>query len=179
MSDGAGVLEGAYAFDALLAADTGGLHAAEGGAQVEAGGAVVVHPDITANQLAANPVGRLGIGRPNRAAQTGPTIVRHTDGFRFSLEGDQRNLRAELLFGHDAQLEMASAVEYASPPFRVTEIPQLVNEIKKSWDDYHAAIAAKGFRANDASFFPFATLRSGEENLVDRDRARAQSRTRP
>ncbi len=74
--------------------------------------------------------------------------------------------------GHDAQLEMASAVEYASPPFRVTEVQQLVKEIKKSWDDYHAAIAAKGFKANDASFFPFATLKSAEGNLVDRDRAR-------
>ena len=74
--------------------------------------------------------------------------------------------------GHEAQLEMASAVEYASPPFRVTEVPQLVREIKKSWDDYLAAIAAKGFRINDASFFPFATLKSAESNLVDRDRAR-------
>jgi len=74
--------------------------------------------------------------------------------------------------GHDAQLEMSSAVEYASPPFRITEIPRLVAEIKKAWEDYHAAIASKGFKANDASFFPFATLKSAEENLVDRDRAR-------
>lgn len=84
---------------------------------------------------------------------------------------------AELLaylkkLGHQAQLEMASAVEYASPPFRVTEVTQLVKEIKQSWDDYHQAIEAKGFVANDSPFFPFATLQSAEENLVDRDRAR-------
>jgi len=74
--------------------------------------------------------------------------------------------------GHDAQLEMASAVEYASQPFRVTEVPRLVDQIKKAWQDYTGAIAAKGFKVNDASFFPFATLKSAEGNLVDRDRAR-------
>lgn len=86
---------------------------------------------------------------------------------------DSQNLLEYLKsIGHNAQLEMASAVEYASPPFRVTEVPQLVKEIRQSWDDYHAAIKSQGFEANDASFFPFATLESAEKNLVDRDRAR-------
>lgn len=74
--------------------------------------------------------------------------------------------------GHRPQLEMASAVEYASPPFRVTEVPQLAREVRQSFADYTAAIRAKGFIPNDASFFPFATLESAEANLVDRDRAR-------
>lgn len=74
--------------------------------------------------------------------------------------------------GLQPQLEMASAVEYASPPFRVTEVPHLVQEIKQAWEDYHKAIVAQGLTANDASFFPFATLESAEQNLVDRDRAR-------
>lgn len=74
--------------------------------------------------------------------------------------------------GYHAQLEMASAVEYASPPFRLTKIAQAVKEVADSWSDYNAAIRAQGFVANDASFFPFATLKSAEENLVDRDRAR-------
>src|ERR1700736_6662529 len=83
MGDRAGILEGADAFNALLAANTRRLHAAEGGAQVEAGGAVVVDPNITADQLAADSIGRLGIGRPDRTAQARPAVVRHTDGCLF------------------------------------------------------------------------------------------------
>lgn len=74
--------------------------------------------------------------------------------------------------GHQPQLEMASAVEYASPPFRVTEVPQLVNEIRSSFKDYTAAIKDQGFTPNDSSLLPFVTLQSAEDNLVDRDRAR-------
>src|SRR6187402_778185 len=46
--DGARVLEGADALDALLAADARGLHAAERRTQVQAGGAVVIVPDVAA-----------------------------------------------------------------------------------------------------------------------------------
>ena len=74
--------------------------------------------------------------------------------------------------GHQPQLEMASAVEYASPPFRVTEVRRLVDEINNAWDAYNGAIKAKGFTPNNSSFFPFATLETAEGNLVDRDRAR-------
>lgn len=74
--------------------------------------------------------------------------------------------------GHQPQLEMASAVEYASPPFRVTEVPQLVAEIRQSWKDYTAAIREQGFTPNDSALLPFVTLESAESNLVDRDRAR-------
>ncbi|MEZ0262483.1 MAG: hypothetical protein ACAH80_15875 [Alphaproteobacteria bacterium] len=74
--------------------------------------------------------------------------------------------------GQQPQLEMASAVEYASPPFRVTEVPQLVKEIQTGWQEYNAAISEKGFTANDSALLPFVTLESAESNLVDRDRAR-------
>lgn len=74
--------------------------------------------------------------------------------------------------GQQPQLEMASAVEYASPPFRVTEVPQLVKEIQSGWQEYNAAIREKGFTANDSALLPFVTLESAESNLVDRDRAR-------
>lgn len=74
--------------------------------------------------------------------------------------------------GHNPQLEMASAVEYASPAFRVTEVPQLVEEITQSYNDYRAAIRAEGFIPSDAALLPFVTLASAESNLVDRDRAR-------
>ena len=74
--------------------------------------------------------------------------------------------------GHAPQLEMASAVEYASPPFRVTEVPQLVKEIKQAFGDYTDAIKSQGFTPNDSALLPFVTLESAESNLVDRDRAR-------
>ena len=74
--------------------------------------------------------------------------------------------------GHAPQLEMASAVEYASPAFRVTEVPQLVKEIKQAFSDYNDAIRSQGFTPNDSALLPFVTLESAESNLVDRDRAR-------
>jgi hypothetical protein len=74
--------------------------------------------------------------------------------------------------GHAPQLEMASAVEYASPAFRVTEVPQLLQEIRQSYADYTDAIRAQGFTVNDSALLPFVTLASAESNLVDRDRAR-------
>ena len=74
--------------------------------------------------------------------------------------------------GHQPQLEMASAVEYASPAFRVTEVAQLNREITESFKAYTDAIRDKGFTPNDQSLFPFATLQTAEDNLVDRDRAR-------
>jgi len=74
--------------------------------------------------------------------------------------------------GYQPQLEMASAVEYASPPYRVTEAAQLTAEIRQSFAAYNDAIREKGFTPNDQSLLPFATLDSAEGNLVDRDRAR-------
>jgi hypothetical protein len=61
------LLEGADAFDALLAADARRLHSAEGSTQVEARGAVIVDPDITADALAGDSIGCLGLGCPDRA----------------------------------------------------------------------------------------------------------------
>ncbi len=74
--------------------------------------------------------------------------------------------------GQNPQLEMASAVEYASPPFRVTETAQLNAEVKSAWQEYKAAIHAQGLIPSDGALLPFVTLDSAKENLVDRDRAR-------
>src|SRR5690606_24403061 len=74
--------------------------------------------------------------------------------------------------GLSPQLEMASAVEYASPAFRVTETAQLNAEIAQAWQDYTAAIRDKGLIPSDGALLPFVTLDSAKENLVDRDRAR-------
>lgn len=73
---------------------------------------------------------------------------------------------------HQPQLEMASAIEYASPAFRVTEINRLCEEIQGAWFDFHDAIARAGLQAHDGALLPFATVDSAKEVLVDRDRAR-------
>lgn len=74
--------------------------------------------------------------------------------------------------GHKPQLEMASAIEYASPAFRVTEVALLSREIAQSWESYIAAIRDFGLIPSDGALLPFVTLASAKENLVDRDRAR-------
>lgn len=74
--------------------------------------------------------------------------------------------------GLEPQLEMASAVEYASPAYPVTEVAKLNGEIAKAWQDYTQGIRDAGFQTNDAALAPFVTLDSAKENLVDRDRAR-------
>lgn len=74
--------------------------------------------------------------------------------------------------GYPAQLEMASAIEYASQPQRVTDISLLMNEVKDSWQAYTQAINDLGLKIYDGAQLPFATLETARANLVDRDRAR-------
>lgn len=74
--------------------------------------------------------------------------------------------------GEEPQLEMASAVEYASPAYPVTEVATLNREIARAWHSYQDGIREAGFKTNDAALAPFVTLDSAKENLVDRDRAR-------
>lgn len=74
--------------------------------------------------------------------------------------------------GQTPQLEMASAVEYASPAFRVTEADNLNTEIKSAWDVYQQEIRNLGFIASDNAIASFNTLEHAAENLVDRERAR-------
>lgn len=74
--------------------------------------------------------------------------------------------------GLEPQLEMASAVEYASPAFPVTETAKLNSTIARAWQAYKQGIEDAGFKTNDAALAPFVTLDSAKDNLVDRDRAR-------
>ncbi|MDP2204848.1 MAG: hypothetical protein Q8K65_00925 [Alphaproteobacteria bacterium] len=74
--------------------------------------------------------------------------------------------------GLEPQLEMASAVEYASPAYPVTQVAKLNAEIAQAWQDYTQGIHDAGFQTNDAALAPFVTLDSAKDNLVDRDRAR-------
>jgi hypothetical protein len=98
------------------------------GARRSRRGAVVVDPDVTADQLAANPVGRFRIRRRNRAGQASPRVVRRTDGAFLGLEGEHGNHRTELLFGDDAQREFridheGRALMLASTPVTTLSTP--------------------------------------------------------
>lgn len=74
--------------------------------------------------------------------------------------------------GLSPQLEMASAIEYASPARPVTDVARLNAEIAQAWADYTQGIRDAGFEVNDGALAPFVTLESARDNLVDRDRAR-------
>src|SRR5690606_8736374 len=56
--------------------------------------------------------------------------------------------------GHAPQLEIASAIEYASPAFCVTETTPLLREITQALGDYDAAIQAQGLVRNDGAMAP-------------------------
>lgn len=101
-----GVLEGADAFDALFTAESGLLHPAERGAQVEARGAVVVDPDVAADQLRADALGGIRAVGPDRSAEPAPGVVRQRDGLFFGVEGDDRDDGPELLLGDDAEVRV-------------------------------------------------------------------------
>ena len=73
--------------------------------------------------------------------------------------------------GQAPQLEMASAVEYASPAFRVTELAAMNQKVAEDYAVFRAAIERAGLQVG-TSQLPFATLDSARENLVDRERAR-------
>lgn len=73
--------------------------------------------------------------------------------------------------GQAPQLEMASALEYASPAFRVTELARMNRQVAEDYAVFLDAIAAAGLHTGSAQL-PFATLASARKNLVDRERAR-------
>ena len=73
--------------------------------------------------------------------------------------------------GYTAQLEMASAVEYASNAYRVTDLAVMCRDVGNDYAAFRAEIDAAGLYTAKAQL-PFATLDSARENLVDRDRAR-------
>lgn len=73
--------------------------------------------------------------------------------------------------GYPAQLEMASALEYASPAFGVTDLARMNATVSQDYAVFLQAIAAAGLSVGTAQL-PFATLETARANLVDRERAR-------
>lgn len=73
--------------------------------------------------------------------------------------------------GYTAQLEMASAVEYASNAYRVTDLARMSRDVHSDYVVFCQHIDAAGLNTAGAQL-PFATLASARDNLVDRDRAR-------
>ena len=121
--DRAGVLERTDAFDTLLATDAGLLHAAERSTQVEAGGAVVVDPDVSALERASHPLSSFGASRPHRPAQACPGVVGQADGVFFGVEGDDRDDGAELLHGDNAQVRVGVYHDRRAHEVAARELP--------------------------------------------------------
>ena len=98
---------------------------------------------------------------------------RNADG---SLSGANAKECADLVAdlkskGYPAQLEMASALEYASAPYRATDLATMSRDIRADYAVFRDHITAAGLSAGSAQL-PFATLNTARGNLVDRDRAR-------
>lgn len=73
--------------------------------------------------------------------------------------------------GYTAQLEMASAVEYASNAYRVSDLAIMSRDVENDYTAFRQRIKDAGLHAGSAQL-AFATLDSARGNLVDRDRAR-------
>lgn len=73
--------------------------------------------------------------------------------------------------GYTAQLEMASALEYASNAYRVSDLAIMSQEVRSDYAVFRQHVSDAGLHAARAQL-PFATLASARRNLVDRDRAR-------
>lgn len=73
--------------------------------------------------------------------------------------------------GYTAQLEMASAVEYASNAYRVSDLATMSRDVRNDYAVFRKHIDDAGLHTASAQL-PFATLDSARANLVDRDRAR-------
>src|SRR5665647_41780 len=130
--DGTGVLEGSNALDSLFPSETGLLHAAEWGAEVEAGGAVVVDPYVSADQLRGDAACRIGIRCPDGTAEPGPRVVRVGDSVVFGRERDNRVDGAELFLSYDTQHRIGvdhqgRADEVASGEVTGGKLPELAH----------------------------------------------------
>lgn len=98
---------------------------------------------------------------------------RHADG---SVSGASAKECADLVKtltakGYPAQLEMVSALEYASPAYRVSDLASMSRDIRSDYAVFRKHIDDAGLLTGSAQL-PFATLDSARANLVDRDRAR-------
>jgi len=72
--------------------------------------------------------------------------------------------------GHDAQLEAAGVLEYASPPVPVADVAKLVAQAKRDIAAFEAKIAEFGYARAPFSILPTTTPADALANKVSRER---------
>lgn len=75
--------------------------------------------------------------------------------------------------GHDAQLEAAGVLEYASPPVPVSDTPKLIAQAKTDIALFEAEAAKHGYTRAPFSILPTTTREEALENKVGRERLEA------
>lgn len=75
--------------------------------------------------------------------------------------------------GFDAQLEPAGVIEYASPPFDIAAVPQLLSEMKRGIKSFEEAFIEAGLQRSPFSIVPTTTKEEALSNMVGRERLTA------
>ncbi len=79
--------------------------------------------------------------------------------------------------GHDAQLEAAGVLEYASPPVAVSDVAKLVAQSKKDMAVFEATAAERGYARAPFCILPTTTTQEALANKVGRERLEASLAT--
>jgi len=72
--------------------------------------------------------------------------------------------------GHDAQLEAAGVLEYASPPVALQDVTSLVRRVESDIAEFTDAAKAYGYDRAPYSILPTTTLQDAMDNMVARER---------
>jgi len=75
--------------------------------------------------------------------------------------------------GHDAQLEAAGVLEYASPPAALENLAPLVARVKADLQAFEDEAASRGFSRAPFSILPTTTVQDALDNRVPRERLEA------
>lgn len=75
--------------------------------------------------------------------------------------------------GHDAQLEAAGVLEYASPPAPLSDVATLAAKVKDDMAAFESAAAKEGFSRAPFCILPTTTVAQALENKISRERLEA------
>ncbi len=75
--------------------------------------------------------------------------------------------------GHDAQLEAAGVLEYASPPAALDNLAPLVERVKADLQIFEDEAASRGYTRAPFSILPTTTVQDALDNRVPRERLEA------
>lgn len=72
--------------------------------------------------------------------------------------------------GHDAQLEAAGVLEYASPPMPLSDVAAMAARVTEDLETFESAATRQGYRRAPFSVLPTTTLKEAFDKRVPRER---------